>query len=149
MAETAKKRLAARAPGAGRNGNMPPVEHRFQPGNKVAVGKGKPHTITELRQHIQAIGEQRSATHDLTRLDVLLRQMFGSKNAGDRATILKYGWGNVPQPIGGSTELGPVQIEVVEAFDYGAAVAAIAARPDQDRADATQDSDGSDWTTLG
>ena len=51
------------------------------------------------------------------------------------ANVLKYGWGNVPQPIGGSDELGPIQIEAVEAYSFDAAVAAIAFRPDTNSTD--------------
>ena len=148
-AQTAKKRLSPPAEGAGRNGNVPPEEHRFKTGNKAGVGHGKPRTIGELREHIQLIGEQRSSVADMSRLDVLLRQMFGSKNAGDRATLLKYGWGNVPQPIGGSAELGPILIEAIEAYSYDAAVAAIAARPDAHSIDTAQDTDGGDGAALG
>ena len=118
--------------GAGRGGVKPPVEHYFKPGNKAAVGHGRPRTIGELREYIQQLGDQPSGLPNLSRLDLLLRSMFGSKNAADRANMLKYGWGNVPQPIGGSDDLGPIQIEAVNAYSYDAAVAAIAARPDPD-----------------
>ena len=138
-----------KADGAGRGGVKPPAEHYFNPGNKAAVGHGRPRTIGELREYIQKLGEQPSGHPDLTRLDVLLRSMFGSKNAADRANMLKYGWGNVPQPIGGSAELGPIQIEAIEAYSYDAAVAAIAARPDENSIDAAQDTDGGDGAALG
>ena len=118
--------------GAGRGGVKPPVEHYFKPGNKAAVGHGRPRTIGVLRVYIQQLGDQPSGLPNLSRLDLLLRSMFGSKNAADRANMLKYGWGNVPQPIGGSDDLGPIQIEAVNAYSYDAAVAAIAARPDTD-----------------
>ena len=130
--QTASKPPKVKLVGAGNNGNLPPVEHRFKLGNKAAVGYGRPRTIGELREYIQQLGEQPSGLPELTRLDLLLRQMFASKNAGDRANVLKYGWGNVPQPIGGSDDLGPIQIEAVNAYSYDAAVAAIAARPDPD-----------------
>ena len=147
--QTANKPPKPKLPGAGKGGNLPPVEHRFKPGNKLAVGHGRPRTIGALRDYIQELGAQPSGMQDLTRLDVLLRHMFSSKNAGDRANVLKYGWGNVPQPIGGSDELGPIQIEAVEAFNYDAAVAAIAFRPDPDRADTAQNRDGGNGETLG
>lgn len=147
--QTPKKPAKPAHPGAGRNGNVIPPQYHFKPGNKAAVGHGRPRTISALREYIQELGAQPSGHQDLTRLDVLLRQMYGSKNAGDRANVLKYGWGNVPQPIGGSAELGPIQIEAVEAFDYDAAVAAIAARPDEDRTDAAQDYYSGDGETLG
>ena len=130
--QTAIKPPKSKADGAGRGGVKPPAEHYFKPGNKAAVGHGRPRTIGELREYIQQLGEQPSGLPNLTRLDVLLRSMFGSKNAADRANMLKYGWGNVPQPIGGSDDLGPIQIEAVNAYSYDAAVAAIAARPDTD-----------------
>ena len=130
--QTAIKPPKPKADGAGRGGVKPPAEHYFKPGNKAAVGHGRPRTIGELREYIQQLGEQPSGLPNLTRLDVLLRSMFGSKNAADRANMLKYGWGNVPQPIGGSDDLGPIQIEAVNAYSYDAAVAAIAARPDTD-----------------
>jgi len=133
--QTASKPPKAKEIGAGNNGNLPPVEHRFKLGNKAAVGHGRPRTIGELREYIQQLGEQPSGLPELTRLDLLLRQMYASKNAGDRANVLKYGWGNVPQPIGGSDELGPIQIEAVEAYSFDAAVAAIAFRPDTNSTD--------------
>ena len=133
--QTANKRPKPQIAGAGRGNVFPPVEHRFKLGNKAAVGYGRPRTIGELREYIQQLGEQPSGLPELTRLDLLLRQMFASKNAGDRANVLKYGWGNVPQPIGGSDELGPIQIEAVEAYSFDAAVAAIAFRPNTNSTD--------------
>ncbi len=147
--QTPSKRSKPHNPAAGRNGNVIPAKFNFKPGNKAAVGHGRPRTIGELREYIQKLGEQPSGHPDLTRLDVLLRSMFGSKNAADRANMLKYGWGNVPQPIGGSAELGPIQIEAIEAYSYDAAVAAIAARPDENSIDTAQDTDGGDGAALG
>ena len=147
--QTAIKPPKPKLPGAGKGNNVPPAEHHFKPGNKAAVGHGRPRTIGELREHIQQMGDQPSGHPNLTRLDVLLRAMFGSKNSADRANMLKYGWGNVPQPIGGSTELGPIQIEAVEAYSYESAVAAIAARSNEDTEDTAQDRNGGDGETLG
>lgn len=135
-------------PAAGYGGIVPPVEHQFKPGQS-GNPKGRPRTIGELRELIQKIGEQPSGATDMTKLDVLLRQMFASKSATDRLNILKYGWGNVPMPIGGSTELGPIQIEAIEAYSYDAALAAIAARPDEDSFLTTQDFDSGDGAALG
>ena len=144
----AKSTGVKQAPGTGRGGTVPPVAKRFKAGVS-GNPKGRPRTIGELREYIQKLGEQPSGHPDLTRLDVLLRSMFGSKNAADRANMLKYGWGNVPQPIGGSAELGPIQIEAIEAYSYDAAVAAIAARPDENSIDTAQDTDGGDGAALG
>ena len=135
-------------PAAGYGGIVPPVEHQFKPGQS-GNPKGRPRTIGELRELIQNIGEQPSGAKDMTKLDVLLRQMFASKSATDRLNILKYGWGNVPMPIGGSTELGPIQIEAIEAYSYDAALAAIAARPDDNSFFTTQNFDSGDGAALG
>lgn len=72
------------------------AEYKFKSGNKAAVGHGRPRTIGELRDLIQDIGAEKIHGADLTRLELLLRGMFASRNAADRTTILKYGWGNVP-----------------------------------------------------
>ncbi len=135
-------------PNAGRGGVVPPVEHQFQPGQS-GNAKGRPRTIGELRELIQKIGDQPSGAADLTKLDVLLLKMFASKSASDRLNILKYGWGNVPLPIGGSHELGPIKIEAIEAYSYDVALAAIAARPDEDSFVTSQNFDGSDGASLG
>lgn len=88
-AKTGKKRAS-----------KPPVEHQFKPGNKAAVGHGRPRTISELRERIQELSEENVQGYkDLTRLDLLLRGMFASRNATDRNTLLKYGWGNVPDEM--------------------------------------------------
>jgi len=117
-------------PGAGRGGNIPPTEHRW-PKGVSGNPHGRPQTITALKAYIQALGAE-PVNGTMSRLDLLLRSMFQSKNSGDRLNLLRYGWGNVPQPIGGSDDLGPIQIEAVNAYSYDAAVAAIAARPDTD-----------------
>lgn len=137
-----------RPPGTGQGGTPPPVEHQFQPGQS-GNPKGRPRTIAQLREHIQEIGEQPSGAADMTKLDVLLRQMFASKSATDRLNILKYGWGNVPLPIGGSVELGPIKIEAIEAYSYESALTTIAARPDEDSLITAQDVDGSDGAAMG
>ncbi len=75
--QTPKKPAKPAQPGAGRNGNVIPPQYHFKPGNKAAVGHGRPRTISALREYIQELGAQPSGHQDLTRLDVLLRQMFG------------------------------------------------------------------------
>lgn len=124
------KRKAPLLPGAGKGGKIPPAKHRWQKGTS-GNPHGRPQTITALKAYIQALGAE-PANSTMTRLDLLLRSMFLSKNSGDRLNLLRYGWGNVPQPIGGSDDLGPIQIEAVNEYSYDAAVAAIAARPDPD-----------------
>ena len=145
--QTTSKPAKPLVPGAGRGGNIPPTEHRW-PKGVSGNPHGRPQTITALKTYIQALGAE-PVNGTMTALDLLLRSMFGSKNAADRANMLKYGWGNVPQPIGGSAELGPIQIEAIEAYSYDAAVAAIAARPDENSIDAAQDTDGGDGAALG
>lgn len=83
---------------------LPPAAepHKFKPGNKAAVGHGRPRTLSELRELIQSIGSEQIQGADLTRLDLLLRGMYASRNASDRLTLLKYGWGNVPEEIRGA-----------------------------------------------
>ena len=60
--------------------------------------KGRPRTLAELRETIQAMGAE-PISDQLTRLDLLLRSMYSGWSATDRKTILEYGWGKIVQPF--------------------------------------------------
>jgi hypothetical protein len=77
----------------------PPLEAQFKLGNTAAVGHGRPRTLSELRELIQAIGAEPLTQDGLTRLEAKLRILFTSKNATDALTILQYGWGKVKEQI--------------------------------------------------
>ena len=133
---------------AGKGGTIPPVEHRWKAGDPSPNPKGRPRTISDLKAHIQEMSEQGVGATDVTRLDLLLRAMFQSKSAADRLTILRYGWGNVPQPVGGSDDLGPIQIEITP-YNYDSAVARIAARPNQDSQKSPESDDSGNGQEMG
>ena len=101
--------------------------------------KGRPPVGKSIAELVRTIGnEVLDEQRNWTRIDVLLRKLYQDANNGKHAAaqiILDRGWGNVPQPIGGSDELGPIQIEAVEAYSFDAAVAAIAFRPDTNSTD--------------
>lgn len=86
-------------PRAGNGGTVPPVSNQFRPGNPG--GPGRPKTVGQLRDYIQSLGGEEVGTEKsgaiITRLDLMLRSMFVSKNASDKENILKYGWGTVAQ----------------------------------------------------
>ncbi len=117
------------------NKNLAPP---FTKGDPRINRKGRPKSFDALRTLAQEIsGELLQSTNGetVTRIEALLRVMSSSKNPADRGLFLAYAYGKPPQPIGGSPELGPIKIELLEAYSYDAAVAAIAARSDEDSAD--------------
>ena len=77
----------------------PPTEFQFKPGNKAALGKGRPRNFTQLRALVQEIGAEELQGAGLTRIAAKVRALYASKNAGDNVTLLSYGWGRVPLPI--------------------------------------------------
>lgn len=101
--------------------------------------KGRPPVGQSIAELVRSIGnEVLDEQRNWTRIDVLLRKLYQDANNGKHAAaqiILDRGWGKPAQPIGGSSELGPIQIEALEAYSYDAAVAAIAFRPNPDSAD--------------
>ena len=94
-----RKTSKKRPKGAGRNGNVLPKEYQFKPGNTAAVGHGRPRTISELRELVQEIGAEGLTQDGLTRIAAKVRLLYASKNAGDTATLLAYGWGKPKQEI--------------------------------------------------
>ena len=101
--------------------------------------KGRPPVGKSIAELVRSIGnEVLDEQRNWTRIDVLLRKLYQDANNGKHAAaqiILDRGWGKAPQPRGGSDELGPIQIEAVEAYSFDAAVAAIAFRPDTNSTD--------------
>lgn len=76
----------------------PPKETQIQPG-QVLNPKGRPRTLSALRELIQDMGNEKLGQTELTRLEVLLRGMYSAKNSSDKTAILEYGWGKVTQPV--------------------------------------------------
>ena len=79
----------------------PPKDTQFgaKRGNKTNR-KGRPKTFKKLRSLILAIAaEDVKEGVELTRIELMLKAMFSSKAPADRTTILKYGWGNVPEEL--------------------------------------------------
>ncbi len=110
------------------NQNLQPP---FVKGDPRINRKGRPKSFDALRTLAQDIsGEllQASNGETVTRIEALLRVMSSSKNPADRGLFLAYAYGKPAQPIGGTTELGPIKIELIEGYSYDAAVAAIAPR---------------------
>ena len=102
--KTAHKRRV-NVPGAGDGGTIPPIEHRFKPGNKAAVGYGRPRKLEAFQELIKDIlGEEQTTVLDngqritLTRAQVLVRMML-TKSPSDRIALLEYAFGKVKQEM--------------------------------------------------
>ncbi len=129
--------------------NLKKFKKGFDPRRNV---RGVPSDAIAMRQHIKQIASELigSGSTEMTRLDAMLRQLFSSRNPAHNKLALQVFDPKILQGHLDLTSAGqPIQIEAVEAFDYDAAVAAIAARPDEDRTDAAQDYYGGDGETLG
>jgi hypothetical protein len=61
---------------------------------------GRPKNIDQIRALIQDIaGEVVEPNKEWSRIEVLLRAMFISKNSQDRRSLMEYGWGIVPRSV--------------------------------------------------
>lgn len=120
--QTANKRRIEPQKGASPvNGVVPPIEHRFKPGNRAAVGHGRPRTMQDLKELIlETLAEE---TGDMTRARLLVRTML-VKSPSDRTTLLEYAFGKVRYEVSVDA-----RVETVEGYDYGSAIAALAPRP--------------------
>lgn len=86
---------------AGRGGNIPPVEHRFKPGQS-----GNPAGYTknirnkrELEKLMLEILNEPLGETGMTRLEAMVKTMSSSRNPADKKTILEYAFGKVTQPV--------------------------------------------------
>jgi hypothetical protein len=102
--KTATKRRPASIPGAGKGGIVPPPEHRFKPGNKAAVGHGRPRKMQDLKELIlDTLAEEMTVTDAdgkrtrLTRAQAMIRAML-IRSPTDRIALLEYAFGKVTQP---------------------------------------------------
>ena len=110
-----------------------PMVKGFDPRRNL---KGVPRDAVLMRQHMRTIAAELigSDATEMTRLDALLRQLFTSRNPAHNKMALQ-----VLDPkilaehvqLSGANGAG-IQIELTEAYSYDAAIAAIAARPDED-----------------
>lgn len=86
------------------NNVVPPPEHRFQPGNRAAVGHGRPRKLKDLQDLILDVmaedtgavtqdGEGRAAM--MTRARLMIRTML-NKSPSDRIALLEYAFGKMP-----------------------------------------------------
>ena len=126
-----------------------PLAKGFDPRRNI---KGVPKDTLLMRKHMRLIAAELLGKDEteMTRLDAMLRQLWTSRNPAHNKLALQVLDPKILQNHFDLTSAGqPIQIEAVEAFDYDAAVAAIAARPDEDRTDAAQDYYGGDGETLG
>lgn len=114
--KTGKKREPG-AVGPGR----PPVEHQFKPGNRAAVGHGRPRKLAELKELIlETLAEEVSGVVDgqrisLTRAQHMIRTML-IKSPTDRIALLEYGFGKVPQQIDLNDITGQSDSELIDEF---------------------------------
>lgn len=62
--------------------------------------KGRPKTFKQLRALAVSIAQEEVKDGDtVTRIEKMLRDMLKSTNPSDRALLLKYAFGNVPDEI--------------------------------------------------
>lgn len=88
-----------------RNGQVPPVETRWKPGQPSPNPNGRPRKIQELKDLILDTLAEDIATTDpttghrltLTRAQAMIRTML-IKSPSDRMALLEYAFGKVPQP---------------------------------------------------
>jgi hypothetical protein len=71
----------------------------FSKADPLINRKGRPRTLSDLRELIQEMGDEPTSDPKLTRLRLLLRGMYAARNASDRRAVLEYGWGKVPQDL--------------------------------------------------
>lgn len=96
-AQTANKRRIEPQKGASPvNGVVPPIEHRFKPGNQAAVGHGAPRKLKEFQELIlDTMAEMLGAEggQKFTRAQAMIRLGL-NKNP---VPFLEYVFGKVPQ----------------------------------------------------
>lgn len=62
--------------------------------------KGRPKNFKQLRELVVSIASEPVKDGDtITRIEKMLREMAKSDNPSDRALLLKYGFGNVPDEV--------------------------------------------------
>ena len=110
-----------------------PMVKGFDPRRNL---KGVPRDAVLMRQHMRTIAAELIGKDEteMTRLDALLRQLFTSRNPQHNKMALQV---LDPKILAEHVQLSggdgnSIQIELTEAYSYDAAVAAIAARPDED-----------------
>ena len=110
-----------------------PMVKGFDPRRNL---KGVPRDAILMRQHMRTIAAELIGKDEteMTRLDALLRQLFTSRNPAHNKMALQV---LDPKILAEHVQLSggdgnSIQIELTEAYSYDAAVAAIAARPDED-----------------
>ena len=110
-----------------------PMVNGFDPRRNL---KGVPRDAILMRQHMRTIAAELIGKDEteMTRLDALLRQLFTSRNPAHNKMALQV---LDPKILAEHVQLSggdgnSIQIELTEAYSYDAAVAAIAARPDED-----------------
>lgn len=70
------------------------------PKGKSGNPKGRPKTFKALRALVVSIASEPVKDGDtVTRIEKMLREMAKSDNPSDRALLLKYGFGNVPDEL--------------------------------------------------
>jgi len=125
------------------NGTAPPAEYRFAPGNRAAVGHGRPRKLKELQDLIKDVMAQELnvSGERLTRIEAAIRLGL-SKNP---TVWLEYAFGKMPQ-----TNIDKVELSaVVEAYDYGNAIAPLAPRPVGDSLPSGEGESSGDGATVG
>ena len=120
----------------------PPVEHQFKLGNVASVGHGRPRTLSELRELVQAIGSEPLTQDGLTRIEAKLRMLYSSKNATDTVTLLAYGYGKVKDDA-------EITVNVKQPFNADAARILFAPRPSGDNIPPGEDQGSSDGAEVG
>lgn len=80
---------------------------------------GRPKNLAQLRALVQELGNESLTAEGLTRLQVMLRGMFASKNASDKQTILEYGFGKVKQQVDINTLSDDELLAIITGGDPG------------------------------
>ena len=113
-------------PRAGRNGNVPPVEFQFKPGQS-GNPKGRPKNFDALRAMARSIGVEDLPGTQWTRVEALMRAMLTSRNPADRKTYLEYAFGKVKEQIEHEMR-GALPVQIV---DYVSAIAPLAPKDEE------------------